>query len=173
VSKRTHKQQRFVDEFPLDLNATQAALRAGYSPRTSGQIGYENLKKPEIVEAIHAAFIERQRRTEITQDWVVDTLREIVMRSMRIVPALRQNGTPVGDFTFNPTAATRALELLGRHLGMWRPIGTEEDPLTIQLRTVNASALSQLRDDELKEIVSHGKAIRERLALPDPGDSGV
>lgn len=48
----TAKQQRFVEEYPKDWNATQAAIRAGYSEKTAGVIGRENLQKPLIAEAI-------------------------------------------------------------------------------------------------------------------------
>jgi phage terminase small subunit len=48
----TPKQRAFIDEYLVDLNATQAAIRAGYSPDTAGSIGHENLKKPEIAAAI-------------------------------------------------------------------------------------------------------------------------
>lgn len=51
----TAKQQRFVEEYLVDLNATQAAVRAGYSKKTAGAIGGENLEKPEIQEAIQKA----------------------------------------------------------------------------------------------------------------------
>ena len=143
----TPKQRRFFPEYLVDLNATQAALRAGYSAKTAGQMGYENLKKPEIVEAIRRAFIERERRTEVTQDKVVEKLWEIVLRSMQTVPVVDGRGDPVGAYTYHPAAATRALELLGRHLGMWRPIGTEDDPLTIQLRSVQEFDFSQLTEE--------------------------
>ena len=55
MAKLTPKQQRFVDEYLIDLNATQAAIRAGYSPKTAQQMGAENLSKPVIAEAIEAA----------------------------------------------------------------------------------------------------------------------
>lgn len=51
----TDKQQRFVDEYLIDLNATQAAIRAGYSEKTAYSVGHENLKKPEIQKAIQEA----------------------------------------------------------------------------------------------------------------------
>jgi len=54
AGKLTDKQAKFVEEYCVDLNATQAAIRAGYSEDTAGVIGYENLKKPYIKEAIHA-----------------------------------------------------------------------------------------------------------------------
>lgn len=65
------KQKRFVAEYLGDLNATQAAIRAGYSPRTAASMGHDLLKKPEIAAAIEAAQAERARRTEITADRVL------------------------------------------------------------------------------------------------------
>lgn len=70
----TPKMQRFVDEYLVDLNATQAAIRAGYSERTAAAIGAENLTKPEIQSAIAAARGELQQRTTITQDAVLKQL---------------------------------------------------------------------------------------------------
>ena len=71
MAKLTPKQQRFVDEYLIDLNATQAAIRAGYSEKTAYSIGDENLKKPEIKKAIEQAQKERQKRTLVTQDDVI------------------------------------------------------------------------------------------------------
>lgn len=65
------KQDRFVQEYLIDLNATQAAVRAGYSKATAAQIGAENLTKPEIAEAIEKAQAERSHRTQITADMVL------------------------------------------------------------------------------------------------------
>ena len=70
----TAKQQRFVDEYMVDQNATQAAIRAGYSPDTAASIGHENLKKPDIALALKEARKAQQERTGITADRV---LREI------------------------------------------------------------------------------------------------
>ena len=58
-SKLTKKQERFVYEYLIDLNATQAAIRSGYSKKSAYSIGFENLKKPEIIEAIQRASAER------------------------------------------------------------------------------------------------------------------
>lgn len=71
MAKLTPKQQRFVDEYLIDLNATQAAIRAGYSEKTAYSIGDENLKKPDIKKAIEQAQQERQKRTLVTQDDVI------------------------------------------------------------------------------------------------------
>ncbi len=71
VVKMTELQVRFVEEYLVDLNATQAAIRAGYSERTAKEIGYENLTKPYIQAAIAEARQAQQQRTEITADRVL------------------------------------------------------------------------------------------------------
>lgn len=67
----TPKQLRFVEEYLLDLNATQAAIRAGYSARTAATIGYELRSNPEVAAAIKAAKAERSLRTQIEADDVL------------------------------------------------------------------------------------------------------
>ena len=71
MAKLTPKQQRFVDEYLIDLNATQGAIRAGYSPKTAEQQGFQLLKKTSVSEAIEQAQKERQKRTLVTQDDVI------------------------------------------------------------------------------------------------------
>lgn len=73
----TKKQKRFVEEYLIDLNATQAAIRAGYSPHTAKDIGCENLAKPNIAAAVSQAMAERSRRTGINQDRVLQELARI------------------------------------------------------------------------------------------------
>src|SRR4051812_256790 len=70
----TAKQQRFVQEFLLDLNATQAAIRTGYSKRSAQEQGSQMLAHPEISAAIDAAKIKRSERTEIDADWILRRL---------------------------------------------------------------------------------------------------
>lgn len=70
----TPKQQRFVEEYLVDLNATAAARRAGYSVRTANRMACENLTKPDIAEAIQAAKAQRSERTKVDADWVLHTL---------------------------------------------------------------------------------------------------
>lgn len=79
----TDKQQRFVDEYMVDLNATQAAIRAGYSPDTAYSIGHENLKKPEIQAAIAAARRAQQERTAITADMVLQEIANVALADAR------------------------------------------------------------------------------------------
>lgn len=73
----TAKQQAFVLEYLVDLNASQAAIRAGYSKKTAGQIGDENLKKPQIAQAISEAKNSRNERVKINADYVLNRLVEI------------------------------------------------------------------------------------------------
>ena len=87
AGKLTPKQEAFVQEYLIDLNATQAAIRAGYSEKTSSEMGYENLNKPQILDAIAEAKAERSARTEITQDMVLQELAKIGFSDIRNVAA--------------------------------------------------------------------------------------
>lgn len=85
------KQQRFVDEYLIDRNATQAAIRAGYSAKTAYSIGEQNLKKLEVKKAIEEGEKELAERNKITQDKVLNRLWEMatadpneLMRYMRV-----------------------------------------------------------------------------------------
>lgn len=125
----TPKQEKFVQEYLVDLNATRAAIRAGYSEKTAYSIGNENLSKPEIAAAIEAAQAKLSEKTEITQEWVLGNLKNIAERCMQVAPVLDRKGEQVhvenadGDlvpaFVFNAAGATRAVELLGKHIGMF------------------------------------------------------
>jgi phage terminase small subunit len=72
----TPKQRRFIEEYVIDLNATQAAIRSGYSKKTARDIGCENLAKPNIAESIAELQSERSKRTGITGDKVVTGARQ-------------------------------------------------------------------------------------------------
>lgn len=114
-----HRQRLFVQEYFIDLNATQAAIRAGYSKKTAGEIGYEILKKTEIQEALSEGFRERSERLGKDADWVVERLIENVERAMQSVPVLDSQGEPTGKYVYQGAVANRALELLARHFGVF------------------------------------------------------
>jgi phage terminase small subunit len=86
----TDKQERFCDEYLIDLNATQAAIRAGYSEKTAHSIGNENLIKPEIQERIREKQKEIQERNKITADMVVQELANVGF--MNIGEVFNENG---------------------------------------------------------------------------------
>ncbi len=115
----TPRQNRFVSEYCLDLNATAAAKRSGYSPQSARQQGSVLLSNPAIAAAIADALANRSERTKVDADWVIGKLTENVERAMQTEPVRDAAGDPTGEYTHNATAAIRALELLGRHLGMW------------------------------------------------------
>ncbi len=125
-AKLTPKQQRFIDEYLIDLNATQAAIRAGYSPRTARAIACENLAKPDIQEAIAEAKRERSEATKINAEWVLHQAVELHRRCMQEIKPARnpKTGKQIYDgdgnalFTFNAAAANRALELVGKHVSV-------------------------------------------------------
>lgn len=73
----TPKQIRFAEEYLIDLNATQAAIRSGYSEDTAAEIGYENLRKPQIVKYIELLMKERAEKVELTQNEVLRRLRDL------------------------------------------------------------------------------------------------
>lgn len=105
----TAKQERFVQEYLVDLNATQAAIRAGYSRKTAYSIGQENLRKPEISKEIQVKMEKRSDRTQITQDYVLNKLKAIA----------DQDASDGQDSELKYASQLKALELLGKHLGMF------------------------------------------------------
>lgn len=79
----TAKQQRFVDEYLIDLNATQAVIRAGYSKNRASEIGYQLLQKTTVEEYLAEAMKARESRTHITQDRVLQELSRIAFFDIR------------------------------------------------------------------------------------------
>lgn len=143
TAKLTEKQQRFVEEYLIDLNATQAAIRAGYSVKTANEQGSQNLAKLSIQQAIAEQMAERSKRTGINQDRVVLELAKIALVKMTdIVDSqgrikdgaseddlaciesvkYKQSESETGSSVEREVKISpklKALELLGKHLGMW------------------------------------------------------
>lgn len=125
----TPKQKRFVEEYLIDLNATQAAIRAGYSAKTAAVIAAENLIKPNIAKAIQEAMNKRSKNTEITSEYVLKTIQDTIERCAQNQPVLDGQGKPVfvttpeGDiapaYKFDAQAVLKGAELLGKHLKLF------------------------------------------------------
>lgn len=98
----TARQARFVAEYLIDLNATQAAIRAGYSKKTAEQQGFQLLKKTSVAEAIQSAQANRAKRTEITQDDVLRELAKVGFATMRRFIYVDASGEPVINLTDTP-----------------------------------------------------------------------
>jgi len=150
MANLTPKQQRFVEEYLIDLNATQAAIRAGYSEKTAKSIGQENLTKPDIQKEIEEAQSKLSERTGITQEYVLNNIQKVVERCMQQEAVRARDGSPLlvegpeGDlaclFEFKETGALKGLELLGKHLGLFKDkiehTGKDGGPIDLSLKVV-------------------------------------
>lgn len=142
MAKLTDKQKRFVEEYLIDLNATQAAIRAGYKVDNARQTATENLAKPYILEEIEKALAERSRRTGVTADRVLLELAKIAFVNVADVIdtdtatvaenasrddtaaiqvlKIRKLGKDGMESEIRMADKLKALELLGKHLGMFK-----------------------------------------------------
>ncbi len=143
MAKLTEKQQRFVEEYLIDLNATQAAVRAGYSAKTADQQGSRMLANVKVQQEIGERMAERSRRIGVNQDRVVVELSKIAFVKMtdivdeqgkikdgasdddlaciESVKYKESSGDSGGSVEreVKLSSKLKALELLGKHLGMW------------------------------------------------------
>lgn len=113
--KLTNKQEAFCQEYLIDLNATQAALRAGYSEKTAKDIGCENLAKPNIQKKIAELMAKRSEKTEINAEWVLKSAKKVYDRCMQEEQVIA-NGEPTGEYKFDSSGANKALDLIGKHV---------------------------------------------------------
>ena len=95
----TPKQARFVEEYLIDLNATQAAIRAGYSAKNADKIGSEVLGKTRVAEAVAEAQAARSERAEITQDMVLRELGLLGFSNMLDYVEVQKDGTAYVDLS--------------------------------------------------------------------------
>jgi phage terminase small subunit len=115
----TPKQQRFVDEYLVDLNATQAAIRAGYAKSGASVEGCRLLANASIRGEIEAKRRVMAEATEVDAQWVTNRLKELAVRSMEGAPVYDREGNPTGVWRCDGPTATKALDLLGKRLGIW------------------------------------------------------
>lgn len=171
MAKLTDKQRRFVDEYLIDLNATQAAIRAGYSTKTADRIGPELLGKTCVSEAISKKMAARSRRTGVNQDRVVLELAKIAFAKMTdIVDSngkIKEDASPddlacIESIKYKESdneyggsverevkiaSKLKALELLGKHLGMW----SDKFNVTVEKSEKLDDIISQLGGEGLEE----------------------
>ena len=172
----TPRQEQFVDEYLIDLNATQAAIRAGYSRKTADRIGPELLGKTCVSDAIQRRRRDRERRTEITQDRVLQELAAIAFARGTDYASVSPGGVvhikPTDELNDTQKAAVlsiketqngveikladkvRALELLGKHQGLFDGSGREDKaPINNLLEQIQRSTRALEEDgDAIREI---------------------
>ena len=164
----TPKQRKFVDEYLIDLNATQAAIRAGYSPHTAEQQGHQLLEKTLVSAAVKKAMAERSRRTGIAADRIINELARIAFSNAAdvinpldgsILPEAERDDTAAVQSVRTKTTPTkngsarehevklydklRALELLMRHLGMYETKEEREARLNFELTGALLAAFAE------------------------------
>lgn len=124
MEKMTEKQKRFCDEYLIDLNATQASIRAGYSKKTAKNIGQENLTKPNIKEYIDQRLKEKESKLIATQDEVLRYLTSVMRGESQSEVVVIEN---IGDYMSQARTMQKAPdekerlkagELLGKYYGL-------------------------------------------------------
>lgn len=168
----TKKQRRFVEEYLIDLNATQAAIRAGYSPDTANEQGARLLVNVSVKNAVNKAIAERSKRTGINADRVIRELAKIAfVNAGEIIDfdtALLMEKVSPDDMaaiqsvkykTFGEDGVEReikladklkALELLGKHLGLFKDRVELDGNVKTDMSSL-ADILEQLKDEVIAE----------------------
>jgi len=144
--KLTDKQELFCLEYLKDLNATQAAIRAGYSEDTARQTGYENLTKPYILERVQQHMSERVKRVEIDADYVLLGIKQLTERCIQAVPVVDKDGSTSGEYKFEATAALKGYELLGKHLKLFTDKSEIEHQVNIGMLLAEIDEPDKTRD---------------------------
>jgi phage terminase small subunit len=171
MAKLTDKQRRFVDEYLIDLNATQAAIRAGYSAKTADQQGSRMLANVKVKQAVAEKQAQRSKRTGVNQDRVVLELAKVAFAKMTdIVDSngkIKEDASPddlacIESIKYKESdneyggsverevkiaSKLKALELLGKHLGMW----SDKFNVTVEKSEKLDDIISQLGGEGLEE----------------------
>lgn len=193
AGKLTPKQIKFIDEYLIDLNATQAAIRAGYSKKTAQRIGSENLSKPLIQEEIQKRRNKLQSKCEITQERVLRELAAIAFASGADFAKVVTGGTfdtvkmiPTDKIPPEKLAAiagmkmtangvevklhdkVRALEMLGKYLGLFDGSGGQEKSDNNLFEAINGCSEEGFNEiPEIQQPTETDAAVVENEELPE------
>ena len=150
VRKLNAKQEMFCREYLIDLNATQAAIRAGYSLKTAKDIACQNLAKLNISEYIAELMAERQEKVSIDAEWVLTQAVKLHQRCMQAEKVTMPNGDPMLDpdgnpvYKFEHSGASKSLEIIGKHVDVrafdYEQQNTDKTPITINIVNPHADS---------------------------------
>lgn len=157
MGELTAKQSLFVAEYLKDLNATQAAIRAGYSPKTAQEQSSRLLSNVMVQKAIEAAKAQRAKQAQITAEQVLADIVSIQKAAMSM-----KHDNDGNEVMTNPNAALKAAELLGKHLGMW----TDKIDHSSKDGTLNTKVLNIHPDSTPEQI----EALARGLGMIDDGE---
>lgn len=113
------KQKQFCEEYIIDLNGTQAAIRAGYSAKTANEQAAQLLAKLSIQEYIQKIKNKRSERVKYSQDELMRDILEVKNRCMQANPVLDKEGNETGVWKFDSNGANKALDMLAKHVGFY------------------------------------------------------
>lgn len=121
----TRKESAFCEEYVKDYNGTKAAIRAGYKESNAASQASRLLKKPEILEQIKNNQKELVKKSCLSEEKIIKNLEDIRDRCMAAVPVMEwdyeeHEQVPTGEYCFDSKGALKAIELLGKHLGMFK-----------------------------------------------------
>ena len=113
------KQKQFCEEYIIDLNGTQAAIRAGYSSKTANEQAAQLLAKLSIQKYICELKNKRSERVKYSQDELMRDILEVKNRCMQANPVLDKEGNETGIWKFDSNGANKALDMLAKHVGFY------------------------------------------------------
>jgi phage terminase small subunit len=116
------KQQLFISEYVKDLNGASAYRRAGYRAKNDNvakACASRMLTNANIKTAVAKLMQDRAEKNSLTADWVLKRLKENLERCMQIEPVFDRYGHETGVYKWEPKAANKSLELIGKHIGMF------------------------------------------------------
>ena len=113
------KQKQFCEEYIIDLNGTQAAIRAGYSSKTANEQAAQLLAKLSIQEYICELKNKRSERVKYSQDELMRDILEVKNRCMQASPVIDKDGNETGIWKFDSNGANKALDMLAKHVGFY------------------------------------------------------